>query len=50
MEVVSLMLQPLYTPSERTFPSFSGGLGGLQSKSGRFGVEKNLLPLPRFTP
>jgi len=44
------MLQPLYTPSERTLSPYNGRLGGLQRESGCFGVEKNILPLPRFKP
>jgi len=40
-----------FTPLVKgTLSPFNGRLGGLQSESGRSGVEKNLLPLPRFKP
>jgi len=36
--------------SERRLFPYNGRLGGPQSESGHFEVEKNLLPLPRFKP
>jgi type 1 glutamine amidotransferase len=38
------------TPLAKEHYPFSRRLRGLQSESGYFGVEKNLLPLPRFQP
>lgn len=46
---VSITLQPPY-PRKRNPIPLCGMLGGHQSRSGRFGEEKNIFPLPGLEP
>jgi hypothetical protein len=47
--VVNVTLRPLYPEEETRYP-LNGRLGVPQSRSGRCGGKKNLLPVPGFEP
>jgi hypothetical protein len=48
--VVSFTSQPLYPPGKEPLYPLDRRLGGLQSRSGRGGEEKNSQPLPGLEP